>query len=902
LVAPEHQVLTEGARVGVYIVDALLGRGGMGEVYRARDPKLNRVIAIKVLSETTAADPERRARFDREAQSIAALNHPNIVTIYSVEEDEGRLFFTMEYVDGKPLSDVIGKTGLPLTQLFRVAIPLSDAISAAHEKGITHRDLKPSNVMLSADGRVKVLDFGIAKLMEASARELVLPEVPTDTLTDEGRIVGTVAYMSPEQAEGKPVDTRSDIFSLGILLHEMATGERPFKGETRLSVLSAIVKDTPRSVTDLNPTLPREFAHVVKLCLAKEIGRRYQTAVDVRNELEELRTELESGAITTATPPANRTTLLTPIRAAFIGTVLALLIGAVFLLVFKRDGWLTTSGAHRDPPAGEMLGARFDVSPPYLAGSWPRISPDGRFIVFGASVDNRPRLWVRPLDDAQGYPLANTTATETPFWSPDSRTLAFFEDGKLKTISRDGGDPRLLADALRPHGGDWSGNWILYAPADGIHRIAPDGTRDTALTKVDPSQGDFRHSFPLFLPDGKRFLFVIRSNRPERAGLYVAPVAGGPPVRIGEIHSRMAYARGYLFFVLDGNIVAQAFDADALKTTGAAMALVGHVKYIPGGDAAFDVSASGLLVYSPDSRRLTTRLVLYDRKGRQRRPLTEDGSFREPRFSPDGRQVAAEKLDATNDCCSTIWVYDVARGGETRISTLANTKNISPVWSHDGKHIAFSRRVGGAFQIFHKLVNGTLPEELLVPVPIPVPSHVASVDALIEDWSRDGRYLAVGVEDGLWVIPVNLNERPSIVRSATRAKIRQAEFSPDMRWLAYESQESGRSEAYVEPFPTSGARWQISTRGGAEPHWRADGRELLYLGSDQTLMSVAVSADDWQHRPAVPLFKVAVPDLADDRVYSISPKGDQFVVNALVAGPELPPVKVVMNWPSLLKR
>jgi serine/threonine protein kinase/Tol biopolymer transport system component len=870
-----------------------VGSGGMGEVYRARDPKLNRVIAIKVLPETSAANPERRARFEREAQSIAALSHPNIVTIYSVEEADGLLFLTMEYVDGTPLSDQIGK-GWPLARLLKVAIPLADAISAAHQKGITHRDLKPSNVMLSSEGRVKVLDFGLAKLMETSAREMALPGVPTETLTEEGRIVGTAAYMSPEQAEGKSVDNRSDVFSLGILLYEMATGERPFKGESRLSVLSAIVKDTPRSVTDLNPAIPREFARVVKLCLAKETERRYQTAVDVRNALEELRAELESGEVTIPTRPASLPAMPKPIWAAAVGTVVVLLIGTASLLVFKRDMWLTTFGAPRGAPAGELLGARFDVSPPFLAGSWPRISPDGRFIVFGASVDNHARLWIRPLDAAPGYPLANTTATETPFWSPDSRTLAFFEDGKLKTISRDGGDPLVLADALRPHGGDWSGNSILYAPADGIHRIASDGTGDTALTKVDPAKGDSQHVFPIFLPDGKRFLFVIRSNRPERRGLYVAPVAGGPPVRVREVAARTAYARGHLFFVRDGILMAEPFDAEALKTTGSVMPLVGHVKFGPGGDAAFDVSASGVLVYSTDSRHLTSRLVLYDRNGRQRRALTGDGPYRQPRFSPNGRQVAAEKLDATDDCCSTIWVYDVARDREATITTHTDDKNVSPVWSHDGSRIAFSHKVGGTYQIFQKLVDGTLPEKLLVFVP---------GDAVVEDWSSDGRYLAVAMEDsGLWVIPVNPKERAWIVRPAARRRIWQAEFSPDMRWLAYESQESGRSEVYVEPFPTSGARWLISTGGGAEPHWRGDGKELFFLRSDQMLMSVAVSGADWQHGAAMPLFKVAVPDLADGRDYSVSPNGDQFVVNTFVAGPELPPVKVVTNWPSLLKR
>ena len=870
--------LQPGVRIGPYeIVDAI-GSGGMGEVYRARDIRLDRVVAIKVLPALLADDRDRLARFEREAKVLASLNHPHICAIFDVGERDSVPCLVMELLEGETLRQRLSRGPLTIPLLLEHAIALADALVAAHSRGIIHRDLKPSNIFLGDSGGIKILDFGLAKVESAGTSAAT-----ATPLTAEGEGVGTLAYMSPEQLRGEPVDQRTDVFALGAVLYEMATGRPAFPGSSNAVISAAILDRDPLRPSLARPELPMLFDEIVVRALEKDPELRTQSAAD-------LRAELKRCVRVASRPPAEE--LSGPTRTPGRSKARLLLFVAAVVAVSGLAGAGLTYVARRASSVPDAPVARFDVSPPFLAGSWPRISPDGRFIAFGAVVDGRSRIWIRPLDAATGYPLLNTTAAETPFWSPDSRTLAFFEDGKLKKISRDGGDQFVVSDdAPHPHGGDWSGEWILYSTADGIRRVAADGTRQATITQIDPAQGDFQHAFPVFLPDGRRFLFSIRSSHQKRAGLYLGSIDGGAPTQVFDEPSRVTFARGYLLFVRDAVLMAQSFDTAALKTTGPPLPLVTHVKYHRGGDAAFDVSAAGALVYSTEFRHLTTRLALFDRNGREVRRLTADGSYRQPRFSPDGRRVVVEKLDETKDL-STIWVYDIERGGETLVTTRTDRKNLSPVWSSDGSRIAFSRRENGFYQIFRKVVDATFPEELLVPVPS---------DAIVEDWSRDERYLAVAVESsGLWVIPTDRTQRAWLVRPSPGSRIWQAEFSPDMHWLAYQSLESGRSQVYVEPLPTSGVRWQISTRGGAEPHWRADGKELFFLASDQTLMSVPVGGSDWQHHPASPLFRVSVSELAEGRDYSVSPKGDQFVVNNFVANPESPPVSVVLNWPSLL--
>jgi Tol biopolymer transport system component len=694
-------------------------------------------------------------------------------------------------------------------------------------------------------------------------------------------ISGTPLFMAPELLRGGAATVVSDIYSLGILLFFLLTGTVPLDKATVADLRQAHQRGIRKRLRDLRPDLPEPVVEVVERAALSDPAARYQTPGELEHALA-----TASGSHAVLLRAGDVIDRAAATRRGWWHGQAAFRIAAVFILGFLAA--LAFLRWRPAPPPG--VTARFTVGPPYVTGSWPRLSPDGRLVVFGTTVEGRSRLWVRAMDSLEGRPLMSTTANETPFWSPDSRAIAFFEDGRLKRISVEGeGAPETLAEAPRPRGGDWGPAGLLFASAKGIVRVAPDGTQLAAVTTVDSAQGEFEHGWPRFLPDGQRFLYVIRSTRSDRAGVYVGALDGSRPVRLMPAYSRVTYARGQLLFVRDGTLFAQPFDPGTARLSGSPAALAARVKSHAEGDAAFDV-ASGVLIYSLEPGQSITRLMLFDRRGRELQALAPAGAYRHPSFSPDGQRVAAERADP-DDNNTDLWIYGIARRSATRI-TSSPEPNVRPVWSSDGTRIFFSSKRDTVYGIFSKMVDGTAPATPLVP---------STSDTLLEHVSADGRYLTATIRaSGLWVIPLAPGERPWAVQRDARANGWESEFSPDGRWLAYMSEESGTPEVYVEPFPGTGMRWQVSTGGGAEPHWRLDGRELFDVANDAKLPAVDTAAADWTNARGTPLFRISIPDLTGNDDYAVAPDGQTFVVNVFLADPVVPPIDVVVNWTSLI--
>jgi Tol biopolymer transport system component len=894
--------LAVGARLGPYEIRSLIGSGGMGEVYRAHDPKLKRDVALKILPEHTAADPERRARFEREAQSLAALSHPNIVTIHSVEQADGLLFLTMECVEGTPLNDLIAKGGLPLPRILALAIPLADAVTAAHDKGITHRDLKPANVMVTADSRVKVLDFGLAKLVEPAPAEALATMMPTAAVSSEGRIVGTVAYMSPEQAEGKRIDARSDIFSLGVLLYEMATGERPFTGETPVSTITSILRDTPRAITDLNRALPRDLALIVRRCLAKDPEHRTQSAKDLRNQLEDLKRTLDSGELSA---PATMAGMPTPIHAGAVARRerVAWSIAAIALVAFVAGSlWILS----RPVPALPIV--RFEVAT--ATSSDPTsfaLSPDGGQLVFAAAAGGASTLWVRRLDDTTAHPLAGTEGALHPFWKPDGRSIGFFANGKLKVIDVAGGSPRELANASGGRGGAWnSDDVILYTPANALAtpdsvlmRIPATGGTPTAVTHL--TGGDGSHRWPQFLPDGHRFIFLSAFGPPERNGIFLGSLDGGDPVRLTAADSPALFAPpDTLLIMRQGVLRAVTFDPERGTVTGDGVPVVDVVGTDIGiGRSAFSVANTGALAYRATGGTERRQLAWVDRTGK--RVLLgepDDTSMASPRLDPTGRRVVVPRFEGGN---RDVWVMDLVRGDRTRL-TFDSAGDASPIWSADGRAVIFQSVRDSPASIFEMSTSGVgAPRLVLRDTGVPLSA------------SHDGRFLLYQRQDqktgtDLWVLPLGDEQKPYPLVPRTFDE-RGGDFSPDGRWIAYESNESGRFEIYVRSFPGDSSKVPVSIGGGTQPRWRRDSREIYYVAPDARMMavSITVSADGQtlEASAPLPLFPTRLATGAGfapgEQQYAVAPDG-RFLVNTVVDEAKASPITVVLNWTAALKK
>ena len=841
---------------------------------------------------------ERRRRFKQEALAVAALNHPNIVTIYSVEEADGLPFLTMELVSGRTLAELIPAGGMALARVLEIAVPLASALAAAHGTGITHRDLKPANVMLGADGRLKILDFGVAKLHARPSLESQPTEggLPTALVTREGRIIGTAAYMAPEQAEGVAVDSRSDIFSFGVILYELAAGQRPFKGATSLSVLSSVLRDAPTALTTLRADVPRELERIVGRCLAKNPDRRYQDARDLRNDLDELNQALESGALDSL-PPAR----LGRSTAASRGFGRERLAWAVALMAVAGLGaWFAIRRPAPAAAAPVRLSLMSDpANPP--SGYSVSVSPDGTRVAFVASGKSGQMLWLRPLTEEAARPLPGTEGADELFWSPDSRSIGFFTPTQLRRIDLGPGSIRTLAEIPSAIGGTWgSEGTILFAESgeSGLRRVAATGGAVQTVKSLK-SLEQVRSQWPWLLPDGRHYLYAVMSGDPATAGTYVASFDSDESHRILDSTSNVAYASGSLFYIHNNALVAQPFDLQRNVLTGRPVTIAEDMRHSAASlQYEFSASETGVVAYRSGGS-VSGRLAWLDRSGRQLATIGPIGDYLNPELSPDGKQAAIERSGLSGN--RDIWLIDLAREAFTRF-TFDQGMHYMPVWSPDGKRIAYAANSDARFRVYVKEASGAGGPQLL---------YSSNENAAPYDWSRDGHTLLYRTVPPNGIVSLGalslIGERKATAVSPSSFNHATARLSPDGRWVSYFSNESGAFEVYVQGFPNpEKGKWQVSRGGGLHPRWRADGRELFYVSANQQLMSVGVAAAEGAlaFTSPSPLFNASLAagvggvTIGLRHQYDVSPDGQRFFAN-LEASTSLTPITVLLNWTAL---
>ncbi|MFI5181269.1 MAG: protein kinase [Thermoanaerobaculia bacterium] len=883
--------LKAGEKLGPYEIVSLLGAGGMGEVYRAKDTKLGREVALKVLPEKFFEEKESIARFEREAKSLAAVSHSNIAALYSFEEISGRHLLVMELADGQTLAERLLKGPLALDQLLKTAIEIASALAAAHRVGIVHRDLKPGNVMLTKSG-VKLLDFGLAKTAVSPVQPSELTSQPTElpeNLTQKGTILGTFQYMAPEQLEGKEADPRSDIFAFGAVLYEMAAGRKAFEAKSQASLISAIMSSDPPPVSTLQPMTPPALDRVVRTCLAKDPEERWESAGDVAKELSWIAEGPPAGA---AAPMVTRRGRRRERVAWVVAGLLAL--GTLYLAHGLRQLRMVRSPATHYfliPPEGTDFRLTGDDGGPIA------LSPDGERIVFAAGE----KLWVRSLRSGTVTPLAATDGGKFPFWSPDSRSIGFFSDGKLRVIEVSGGPVQTICDAPNARGGTWSASGVIVFAPDvraGLQRVASSGGAPTSLTRFDEKLHS-THRWPSFLPDGKHFLYLAANHQnphSDQSGIYVASTDGTENRRLLTSYGSAQYASGWLLSVRGTSLVGQRFDPATLALSGQPVRVADDVNFDEGvWRGTFTASENGILAFELGQAGGGGQLTWLDTSGRRLATVGERSVAYSLRLSPDGRRALAILGDPNND----IWVYELERGVRIRLTRDAQVI-MSPQWSPDGSQILFGAQQGpNQFTFATVLANGAGEKTVLY-----------QSEERIEptDWSRDGRYVLVdrgniGAVD-VWAIP--LADPAGAFRLIQTPSYRTGgQFSPDGRWVAFNSRESGRTEVYVTSFSERGARWQVSASGGTQPRWRRDGQELYFVGADGELMSAAVDCRGprFEVRDVKPLFRVSMfagPRLGA-HAYDVAPDGKRFLVNA--AGESgAARVALVVHWDADLPK
>jgi len=876
-------VIEAGKTFGPYQILEPIGAGGMGEVYKARDTRLDRIVAIKVLPAHLSEQPDSRERLEREARAISGLNHPHICTLHDIGRQDEIDFLVMEYLEGETLAARLMKGALPIDQAVKFAIQIADALDKAHRQGVIHRDLKPANVMLTKSG-AKLLDFGLAKLTPskpAVTAVSMLPTVePSVNLTAQGTILGTLQYMAPEQLEGLEADPRTDIFAFGALMYEMVTGRKAFPGKSQPSLITAIMSAEPPPLSSQSMS-PPALDHVVKTCLAKDPADRWQTAHDVMAQLKWIS---EGGSQLGVPAPVSAA------RRSRDRLLISMLAASALLLVAMA---VPTFLYFQDPPEPNEI--RFTVETPFALNPVQlALSPDGRWMAFPArsSTSGVPAIFVRRLDSTSFQQLAGTEGGSSPFWSPDSRHVGFFANARLKKVAVTAGTPQDLTDAA-PVGGSWNGQGtILFSRGGNLFSISASGGEPRAV-EVDTTPPA---AFAQFLPDGNQFLYTAPG---PTAGIYVAALdSKNARLLVPGLSSGAYVDPGFVLFQRQGALFAQAFNPKALTLSGEPIQILDEVlTNAVNGRAAFAVSQNGVLLYRGARGVLgNQQFIWYDRSGKQLGPAGKPDAYAANfDLSPDGKQVALSIVDPTGSG-PTLWLMDWARGVTTPFTFGGRGAGTDVVWSPDGLRLAYSRsreRESGA-DIVAKNANGLGEEEVLVANPTP---------EWVEDWSKDGRYLAyiTGSGIGIWAIPQFGDRKPFPIVESPFDKD-EPHFSFDSRWLAYNSSESGTSQIYVISFPAKDQKLQVSDTGGTQPRWKRDGTELYYLGLDGRMMAVNIrSGAKLDAGSPRALFETGISVSVSRDQYAVTPDGQRFLLLKPLSDAAQAPLTVVVNWTRLLR-
>jgi Tol biopolymer transport system component len=868
----------------------------MGEVYRARDLRLERTVAVKILPEQLTHDPARKQRFEREAKTISSLNHPNICTLHDIGSQDGVDYLVMECVEGEALAKRLKKGPLPLEQALKYGAQIADALDKAHRAGIVHRDLKPGNIMLTAAG-AKLLDFGLAKpSAPLSSGAALTATAQTTPVTQEGTIVGTFQYMSPEQVEGKELDGRSDIFSLGAVLYEMVTGKQAFEGKSQLSVAAAILEKEPAAIRTIKPLTPPALDHAIRRSLMKEPERRWQSASDLAGELQWI---AEGGwqSAAAASPAAGSRR-----RQGFLAAAAVIGVAAAIFTGFLHWGRAPAKPRILRSYIKAMPNSSFVLSP--QQGGFA-MSPDGiRLAYVAQTADGKSLLWVRPLDSLEALPLSGTEEASFPFWSPDGSYIGFFASGKLKKIESSGGPPLTLCDAPNPRGGTWNQyGEILFTPNLNVplHRVSASGGTPIPVTSLDhPERGVTTHRWPQFLPDGHHFIYVAGTPLTPRENPANAIMVGSLDSKESKFllhsHASAQYVSGQILFLRQTTLMAQPFDAKRLELTGEASPIADPVNeaeltlY-----SMFSAAEKGLLAYMEGTSSARRELLWLDRTGKTVGEVPGLDTYMSPRISPDGKRILYTLVAPWYE----VWSYDMSLGVKTRLTfgTSSGRAQLSAVWSPDGQRIAYMSIRAGKWGLYEKAADGSGNEEVLM--------EDTQTIKYMNDWAPDGKYLSFqqalqGVNE-IWLLPLTGERKPMpFLQSQFAANL--SSFSPNGKWLAYCSTESGEQKVYVVPFPGPGGKWQVSPGGGCYARWRRDGKELFYLSHDNRIMAAEVKTDGSSFAIG------AVKPLFETRIYrstfggfDVAADGQRFIICYEPGQPNVA-ITLVENWDAELNR
>ena len=909
--------IASGSRLGAYEVLSALGAGGMGEVYRARDTKLKREVALKVLPEAFASDPDRLARFQREAELLATLNHPNIAAVYGLEDAGGVVAIVLELVEGDTLADRIARGPVPVHEAIEIAMRIADALEAAHEQGIVHRDLKPANIKVRDDGTVKVLDFGLAKAMDpapSSAAKAMNSPTLSIHATQAGVILGTAAYMSPEQARGRAVDRRADIWAFGVVLYEMLTGRRAFDGDDISITLANVLKDDV-SWQALPADLPAPVRRLLRRCLEKDPRRRLNSIGDARLELDEAGSPADGDGVLAPTPVA--AAVIPAWRRALPWAVAGLACAVAVVILLQWAPWRAAPPA-RTTRVSVEIGAEASLSW-NISGSATILSPDGAVLAFVAqkNTSDAPHLFVRRLDQLRASPLAGTEDAASPFFSPDGQWIAFFANGKLKKISVTGGAAVTLCDAPAGRGGTWADDGtIVYSPANlaGINlmRVSAAGGKPDRLTTLE--QGEVTQRFPQILPGGKAVLFMSHNaiGNYEDANLVVQPLpAGSRKVIVHGGYNGRYVSSGHLLYLHSGTLFAAPFDVNRLELTGPPVPVVEGVASGPGGGAQFALSSNGTLVYEPGQSSTDVERDIYwmDRDGKTTMLRSTLADWSNIMFAPDGRRLA---LDIADGAMDHVWVYEWARDTLSRL-TLGAGIDYKPVWTPDSRRIVFSSQRDGGFNLYWQRADGTDDAQRLTR---------SKNNQYPASWHPTGKLLAYSemrpeTNWDLMILPIEGDEasgwKPGEPRVLLSTGFVEGEpmFSPDGRWLAYISEKTGRPEVYVRPFPGPGGEWQISANGGNTPTWSRSRRELFYTTSDNRIMVSEYTVEGDAFRAdksrvwSDALYRSRPRGFPFFRSFDLHPDGERFALAKLAGAvnrPKVDKVVLIFNFFDELRR